>query len=54
MSAFGPNGIYFVLFFFFTAKTKGHGEQTCQEEIFRRRRGKRNWPGKYSHVQGVP
>ena len=41
-------------FFFFTAKTKGHGEQTYQVEIFRRRCGKRNWPKGYSHDQGVP
>lgn len=36
-----------LFFFFSTAKTKGRrGEQTCQEEIFRRRWGKRNWPRK--------
>ena len=41
-SAFGPAGIYSALIFVKSAKTKGPSEQTCQEEISRRRKGKRN------------
>ncbi|KAG8516228.1 RNA-binding motif, single-stranded-interacting protein 3 [Galemys pyrenaicus] len=36
-SACGPAGIYFVLFFVKSAKTEGPGEQTCQEEMGRRK-----------------
>lgn len=36
-SAFGPAGIYFVLFFVKSAQVEGPGEQTCQEDVGRRR-----------------
>lgn len=36
-SAFGPVGICFALFFVKSAEAEGPGEQTCQEEMSKRR-----------------